>query len=91
MQPDDVKRFAVIGLGKMGVDWVANILEGGYQVVGFDSQAEARNRAAGALDKAAGTSPEMIANKEAQAAAMAQGPSGGPQMQGRKTIPTGMA
>lgn len=47
--------------------------------------------AASALDNAAGTSPEMIANKEAQAAASMQGPGKGPQMQGRKTIPTGMA
>jgi len=54
MRPDDVKSFAVIGLGKMGVDWVANILEGGYQVVAYDSLAEARSRAGGALEKALG-------------------------------------
>ena len=54
MQPDDVKRFAVIGLGKMGVDWVANILEGGFEVVGYDSVAEARSRATKALEKALG-------------------------------------
>ena len=35
MQASDVKRIAVMGLGKMGVDWVANLLEGGYEVVGF--------------------------------------------------------
>lgn len=54
MQPGDVKRFAVVGLGKMGVDWVANILEGGYDVVGYDSVPEARARAATALGKALG-------------------------------------
>ncbi len=31
-----VKRVGVIGLGKMGADWVANFLEAGYEVVGFD-------------------------------------------------------
>jgi 3-hydroxyacyl-CoA dehydrogenase len=54
MQPGEVKRFAVIGLGKMGVDWVANILEGGYEVVGYDSAPQAKARAAKALEKALG-------------------------------------
>ena len=35
MKLSDVKCFAVMGLGKMGVDWVANLLEGGYEVIGF--------------------------------------------------------
>ena len=46
-----VKRIAVMGLGKLGVDWVANLLEGGYEVVGFDAVAAARARAPGALAK----------------------------------------
>ncbi len=54
MQPGDVKRFAVIGLGKMGLDWVANLLEGGYQVIGYDSVPEVRGRAAAKLAKALG-------------------------------------
>lgn len=54
MQPGDVKRFAVVGLGKMGVDWAANILEGGFQVVGYDSVPEVRARATAALGKALG-------------------------------------
>jgi 3-hydroxyacyl-CoA dehydrogenase len=54
MKHADVKRFAVIGLGKMGVDWVANILEGGYEVVGYDSAPQARERAGKALEKALG-------------------------------------
>jgi len=54
MQPGDVKRFAVIGLGKMGLDWAANLLEGGYQVIGYDSIPEARGRAAAVLGKALG-------------------------------------
>src|SRR5271157_3127067 len=54
MQSGDIKRFAVIGLGKMGVDWVANILEGGYEVVGYDSAPQAKVRAAKALAKALG-------------------------------------
>ena len=41
-------------------------------------------KAASALDSAAGTSPEMLANKEAQAAAAAGGPGG-------KATPAGMA
>jgi 3-hydroxybutyryl-CoA dehydrogenase len=44
-------RFAVMGLGKMGVDWVANLLEAGHEVVGFDTAAAARERAPGALGK----------------------------------------
>ena len=54
MERSDVKRFAVMGLGKMGVDWVANLLEGGYEVVGFDAVAAARERAPGALAKGLG-------------------------------------
>jgi 3-hydroxybutyryl-CoA dehydrogenase len=49
-----MKRFAVLGLGKMGVDWVANLLEGGHEVVGFDTVAAARERAPGALAKGLG-------------------------------------
>jgi 3-hydroxybutyryl-CoA dehydrogenase len=49
-----VKRIAVMGLGKMGVDWVANLLEGGYEVVGFDAVVAARERAPGALAKGLG-------------------------------------
>jgi len=54
MKRSDVKCFAVMGLGKMGVDWVANLLEGGYEVVGFDTVAAARERAPGALAKGLG-------------------------------------
>jgi 3-hydroxybutyryl-CoA dehydrogenase len=49
-----MKRFAVMGLGKMGVDWVANLLEGGHEVVGFDTSAAARERAPKALAKGLG-------------------------------------
>jgi 3-hydroxyacyl-CoA dehydrogenase len=54
MKGSDVKRIAVMGLGKMGVDWVANLLEGGYEVVGFDAVVAARERAPGALAKGLG-------------------------------------
>jgi len=54
MQASDVKRFAVIGLGKMGVDWVANLVEGGYEVVGYDTSAKAAEAAPKALGKALG-------------------------------------
>jgi 3-hydroxybutyryl-CoA dehydrogenase len=54
MQISDIKRIAVIGLGKMGVDWVANLLEGGYEVVGFDTEPKAREKAPKALGKALG-------------------------------------
>jgi 3-hydroxybutyryl-CoA dehydrogenase len=54
MKRSDVKRIAVMGLGKMGVDWVANLLEGGYEVVGFDTVDAARERAPGALAKGLG-------------------------------------
>jgi 3-hydroxybutyryl-CoA dehydrogenase len=54
MQLSDIKTIAVIGLGKMGVDWVANLVEGGYQVVGFDSAPGAAERAGKALGKALG-------------------------------------
>jgi 3-hydroxybutyryl-CoA dehydrogenase len=52
MERREVERFAVLGLGKMGVDWVANLLEGGFDVVGFDVAPEARERAPKALGKA---------------------------------------
>jgi 3-hydroxybutyryl-CoA dehydrogenase len=54
MQPSEIKRFAVIGLGKMGVDWVANLVEGGYEVVGYDNSAQAVHKAPKALGKALG-------------------------------------
>jgi 3-hydroxyacyl-CoA dehydrogenase len=54
MQLSDIKQFAVIGLGKMGVDWVANLLEGGYRVVGYDVAPEAGEKAQKALGKALG-------------------------------------
>ena len=54
MQLSDVKTIAVDGLGKMGVDWVANLVEGGYEVVGFDVSAEAREKAPQALAKGLG-------------------------------------
>ena len=54
MELGDIKRIAVVGLGKMGVDWVANLVEGGYQVVGFDTVEAARERAPKALAKALG-------------------------------------
>ena len=54
MKRSDVKRIAVMGLGKMGVDWVANLLEGGYEVVGYDAVEAARERAPGALAKGLG-------------------------------------
>ncbi|MCP4898254.1 MAG: 3-hydroxyacyl-CoA dehydrogenase family protein [bacterium] len=44
----------MIGLGKMGVDWVANLLEGGYEVVGYDSAPGAAERASKSLGKALG-------------------------------------
>jgi 3-hydroxybutyryl-CoA dehydrogenase len=54
MQLSDVKRIAVIGLGKMGVDWVANLVEGGYEVVGYDNSTEAVRKTPKALGKALG-------------------------------------
>ncbi len=54
MEQSEVKRFAVIGLGKMGVDWIANLVEGGYEVVGFDVASEARDKAPKVLAKALG-------------------------------------
>ena len=54
MKLDDVRRIAVDGLGKMGVDWVANLVEGGYEVVGFDVSQEARDTSHRALAKGLG-------------------------------------
>jgi 3-hydroxyacyl-CoA dehydrogenase len=54
MKIDDVKRIAVDGLGKMGVDWVANLLEGGYEVVGYDISEEMCEKSHKALGKALG-------------------------------------
>jgi 3-hydroxybutyryl-CoA dehydrogenase len=54
MELDNVKKIAVDGLGKMGVDWVANLVEGGYEVVGFDVSPEAREKSHQALAKGLG-------------------------------------
>lgn len=40
MDPKNVKKVGVIGLGKMGADWIANFLEAGFEVVGFDASSE---------------------------------------------------
>lgn len=40
MDSKNVKKIGVIGLGKMGADWVANFLEAGYEVVGFDASSD---------------------------------------------------
>ena len=40
MDPKSVKKVGVIGLGKMGADWVANFLEAGFEVVGYDTSSE---------------------------------------------------
>ena len=40
MDSNSVKKVGVIGLGKMGADWVANFLEAGYDVVGYDTGSE---------------------------------------------------
>ncbi|RME05101.1 MAG: 3-hydroxyacyl-CoA dehydrogenase family protein [Planctomycetota bacterium] len=48
------KKIAVIGLGKMGVDWVANLLEGGFEVYGFDASAQSRETVEQRLKKGLG-------------------------------------
>jgi len=72
MQLTDVKKIAVIGLGKMGVDWVANLLEGDYEVIGYDSWEEARERAPKALGKALGWIGKKRHSEDADFAAKAQ-------------------
>jgi 3-hydroxyacyl-CoA dehydrogenase len=54
MKPEEVKRIAVDGLGKMGIDWVANLVEGGYEVIGFDISKEMCEKSHVALGKALG-------------------------------------
>jgi 3-hydroxyacyl-CoA dehydrogenase len=73
MQREDVRRIAVIGLGKMGVDWVANLVEGGYEVVGFDIAEQARGNAPKALDKALGWIAKKRHPEETDFAAEAAG------------------
>ena len=50
MNPKNVKKVGVIGLGKMGVDWVANFLEAGFDVVGYDSNSEIFERSPAILN-----------------------------------------
>ncbi len=40
MDPENVKKIGVIGLGRMGADWVANFLEAGFEVIGFDASSD---------------------------------------------------
>jgi len=72
MQRADVTKIAVIGLGKMGVDWVANLVEGGYNVVGFDVSEASRDKAPGALAKGLGWIAKKRHAEEADFAAKAQ-------------------
>ena len=51
MELKDVKRIAVIGLGKMGADWVVQLLEGGYEVVGYDNLEDTRSSVTDAVGK----------------------------------------
>lgn len=44
--------ISVIGLGKMGCDWVANLLEGGHAVIGYDSFETSRGKAKNEVAKA---------------------------------------
>jgi 3-hydroxybutyryl-CoA dehydrogenase len=44
MDSKNVTKIGVIGLGKMGADWVANFLEAGYEVVGFDVSSDSFER-----------------------------------------------
>jgi len=46
MKLSDVTGFLVVGCGgKMGADWCVQLLEGGYNVIGFDSSETARESA----------------------------------------------
>lgn len=40
MKVEDVQKIAVVGLGKMGSDWVAQFLGSGFEVIGFDEKTE---------------------------------------------------
>jgi len=44
--------ISVIGLGKMGCDWVANLLEGGHTIIGYDAFDKSRERAKDTVYKA---------------------------------------
>jgi len=54
MDPSSIKKVGVIGLGKMGADWVASFLEAGFEVVGYDTNtdmaAKSKKQVAGDLD-----------------------------------------
>ncbi|MDP7035691.1 MAG: 3-hydroxyacyl-CoA dehydrogenase family protein [Planctomycetota bacterium] len=45
MNSKQPSTFAVVGLGKMGLDWIVQILEGGHEVIGFDIQEASRESA----------------------------------------------
>ncbi|MBI4617023.1 MAG: 3-hydroxyacyl-CoA dehydrogenase family protein [Planctomycetes bacterium] len=45
IRPEELQTIAVVGLGKMGADWVTQLLEGGYRVIGFDAEPGARKSA----------------------------------------------
>ncbi|RME74852.1 MAG: 3-hydroxyacyl-CoA dehydrogenase family protein [Planctomycetota bacterium] len=51
MDIQDLNTIAVIGLGKMGGDWVVSLLEGGYKVFGYDSSEESRKTAVERIKK----------------------------------------
>ena len=59
MELDDVKRIAVIGLGRMGHGIAQAFAMGGYEVCGFDMSAEAR---ASANDRISNNLKQFVAN-----------------------------
>lgn len=54
-------KIAVVGLGNMGQPMAACLARAGYQVVGFDTSAEARSRFAGDGGRAASSAAEALA------------------------------
>lgn len=59
MKASDLNAVALNGLGKMGVDWAATLLEAGYRVVGYDVSESGR---ASAIERV-GSGLKWIARK----------------------------
>ena len=51
MNAENLQAVALNGLGKMGVDWAATLLEAGYRVVGYDVSDAGRASAADRVAK----------------------------------------
>ena len=71
-------QLGFVGLGKMGLNMVTRLTQGGHDIVAFDRSPEAVARAVAAGARGAGSLEELVAGLAAPRAIWVMVPSGGP-------------